>query len=89
MYMEILLNDTLVAWLDAHAEALDAETGGGEDLLKMLAGAGLLRIGVPEECGGSGGTTSSAIEGVTQLAGHSLSAVFVFWVQRAAIECLL
>lgn len=87
--MKTPLNDTLAAWLDAHAEALDAETGCGEDLLQMLARAGLLRIGVPEECGGSGGTTSSAIAVVAQLAGHSLGAAFVFWAQRAVIECLL
>jgi len=87
--MNMLLNETLVAWLDAHAEALDAETGCGEELLQVLAGAGLLRVGVPEECGGTGGTTSSAIAVVAELAGHSLGAAFVYWAQRAVIECLL
>lgn len=87
--MKILFSETLVAWLDAHAEALDAETRGGEELLGVLAGAGLLRTGVPEECGGSGGTVSSAIAVVAELAGHSLAAAFVFWAQRAVIECLL
>lgn len=87
--MNMSLSESLVAWLDAHAELLDTETGGGEDLLQVLAQAGLLRIGVPEECGGTGGTISSAIAVVAELAGHSLGAAFVFWAQRAVIECLL
>lgn len=87
--MSSLLNETLGAWLDAHAEALDTETGCGDDLLVVLAGAGLLRVGVPEECGGTGGTVSSAIAVVAELAGHSLGAAFVYWAQRAVIECLL
>ncbi len=87
--MGFQLNDTLAAWLDAHAEALDAETRGGEDLLQVLARAGLLRTGVPTECGGTGATPSAAIAVVAELAGHSLSAAFVYWAQRAVIECLL
>lgn len=87
--MRFDLNDTLAAWLDAQAEALDADTRGGEDLLQLLAEAGLLRTGVPTACGGSGGTISAAIAVVAELAGHSLSAAFVFWAQRAVIECLL
>ena len=49
--MTIASNDTLAAWLDAHAEALDAATRGGDDLLQVLAEAGLLRTGVPTGCG--------------------------------------
>lgn len=87
--MQNPLNERLAAWLDAHAEALDAETVHGDTLLPMLAAEGLLRVGVPVTAGGTGGPTSAAIAVVAALAAHSLSAAFVFWAQRAAIECLL
>jgi alkylation response protein AidB-like acyl-CoA dehydrogenase len=84
-----VIDERLCAWLDAHAEALDAETADDDALLRMLATEGLFRIAVPENAGGAGGTTSSAIRVIAQLAEHSLSAAFVCWAQRAVIECML
>jgi alkylation response protein AidB-like acyl-CoA dehydrogenase len=79
----------LAAWLDANAEAIDTTQTHAPDILPRLAQAGLLRIGVPAESGGSGGTTVDAIRAVAGVAAHSLAASFVFWGQRTFIEYLL
>ncbi|CAG4904156.1 acyl-CoA dehydrogenase family protein [Paraburkholderia saeva] len=77
------------AWLDTHAEALDAQQELAREILPQLAGAGLFRIGVPANQGGLDGTTVDAIEAIASVAGHSLTAAFVFWGQRTFIEYLL
>jgi alkylation response protein AidB-like acyl-CoA dehydrogenase len=84
-----LLGAGLAAWLDEHAAALDESADSGPELLQLLAARGLFGAGVPEDRGGRGGTTSSAASMVAALAEHSLCAAFVFWAQRAVIECLL
>lgn len=81
--------DGLVEWLDRHAEALDQQRDLAAALLPALASATVLRIGVPEEAGGSGGTILHAIETIARVAEHSLTAAFVLWGQRAFIECVL
>ncbi len=78
-----------LAWFGQHAAALDAGTGYADDLLTELGRQGLLRIGVPEEYGGSGGSLAHAIEAIAEVAEHSLTAAFVFWGQRTFIQYLL
>jgi alkylation response protein AidB-like acyl-CoA dehydrogenase len=79
----------LAAWLDAHAETLDANATLAAEVLPQLAGAGLPRLGVPVELGGAGGTLDDAINSVAFVAEHSFSAAFVLWGQRVFIEYLL
>ncbi len=76
-------------WLDDHADSLDCSPAMGGELLDALGDSGLLRVGVPEEMGGSGGTLSDAVAVATALSARSLTAAFVFWAQRAFIECLV
>ncbi|MDC8758765.1 acyl-CoA dehydrogenase [Janthinobacterium fluminis] len=81
--------DALTYWLHANAEQLDSDAGLAEDVLPMLAGAQLLRIGVPAAQGGGGGDVRDAIAAIAAVAQHSLTAAFVFWGQRTFIEYLL
>jgi len=83
------LNEALLAWLEAHADGIDTDGAAGDVLLARLAGAGLFRVGVPLEDGGLGGAFSASVRTVAALAERSLGAAFVFWAQRAVIECLL
>ncbi|ODP31448.1 acyl-CoA dehydrogenase family protein [Pandoraea sp. ISTKB] len=79
----------LADWLDANAETLDTDATLSADVVPQLAGADLLRIGVPVELGGTGGTIGDAIDNVAEVAGHSFAAAFVLWGQRTFIEYLL
>lgn len=82
----------LAAWLDAHAEAIDAHSRGdnhASEIVPRLARAGLFRVGVAAALGGAGGTTVDAIEAIAAIARHSLASAFVFWGQRTFIEYLL
>jgi alkylation response protein AidB-like acyl-CoA dehydrogenase len=49
----------------------------------------LISASMPAGEGGTGGAASAAIGIVADLARHSMSAAFVFWAQRAVIECVL
>jgi alkylation response protein AidB-like acyl-CoA dehydrogenase len=79
----------LAAWLEEHAEAIDVHQDLAAEILPQLGRAQLLRIGVPVDLGGAGGTTVDAIEAIASVATHSLAAAFVFWGQRTFIEYLL
>ncbi|QHE92250.1 acyl-CoA dehydrogenase [Pandoraea fibrosis] len=79
----------LAAWLDANAETLDTDATLCGEVVPQLAAAGLLRIGVPAELGGAGGTIGDAIDSVADVAEHSFAAAFVLWGQRTFIEYLL
>src|ERR1700676_2136179 len=79
----------LDAWLDAHAEAIDASQELASEILPRLGRAGVFRIGVPARWGGTGENIGDAIEAVARVAGHSLAAAFVFWGQRTFIEYVL
>ncbi|AJC22088.1 acyl-CoA dehydrogenase family protein [Pandoraea pulmonicola] len=79
----------LASWLDAHAETLDTDATLCGAVVPQLADAGLLRIGVPTELGGAGGTIGDAIDSVADAAEHSFAAAFVLWGQRTFIEYLL
>jgi alkylation response protein AidB-like acyl-CoA dehydrogenase len=87
--MMTVLDQQLVSWLGAHAESLDRDASLADSLLPLLASSHLPKVGVPESQGGSAGPISAAAGAVAALAEHSLSAAFVFWAQRALIECLL
>jgi alkylation response protein AidB-like acyl-CoA dehydrogenase len=76
-------------WLQANADALDTTTGLAFEVVPRLAGAGLLRAGVPQELGGNGGSVGDAIEAIAAVAEYSLAAAFVFWGQRTFIEYIL
>ena len=80
---------TLISWLDQHADALDAGTSSGAELLAQLAAADLFRIGVPKNLGGIGGSVSDSVNAIADIAEHSLTAAFVFWGHRTFIEYLL
>ena len=64
----------LEAWLDTHAEAIDTEQELASEILPRLGRAGVFRIGVPTNPGGTGGTIRDAIEAVEKVAEHSLAA---------------
>lgn len=83
------LDDGLAAWLDEHAEALDCDQAQADQLLPMLAGRGLFKVGVSVAQGGTGGPGSEAVAVAATLAEHSLAAAFVFWAQRVVVECVL
>jgi alkylation response protein AidB-like acyl-CoA dehydrogenase len=84
-----MLDESLTSWLEERAEALDADAGLAGALVPRLALAGLFEIGVPASEGGTGAPPSAAIGAVADLARYSMSAAFVFWAQRALIECVL
>jgi alkylation response protein AidB-like acyl-CoA dehydrogenase len=84
-----MLDQSLLRWLDERADALDTETGQADALVLRLALGNLFRAGVPAADGGSGESPSAAIGIVAELAQRSMSAAFVFWAQRAFIECVL
>nr|WP_229416345.1 acyl-CoA dehydrogenase family protein [Massilia sp. PDC64] len=83
------MDETLLAWLDAHAEELDTNTAEADGLLARLAQANLFTVAVPERDGGDARAPSAAVDVIAALAEHSLSAAFVFWAQRAFMACLL
>ena len=85
----VRMDESLVAWLDGHADNLDADTLHADALPARLAQAGLFAVGVPESEGGDGRALSAAVDVVAGIAEHSLSAAFVYWAQRAVIACLL
>ncbi|MGC7403539.1 acyl-CoA dehydrogenase family protein [Pandoraea pneumonica] len=80
---------TLAAWLDTHAETLDTDATLSAEVVPQLAQAGVLRVGVPTDLGGVGGTIVDAIDAVADVAAHSFAAAFVLWGQRTFIEYLL
>lgn len=84
----VALDDRLTAWVQAHADALDTDADAGGTLLARLAAAGLFGAGLPRASGGDGSAPGAALAIVTRLAEHSLAAAFVFWAQRACIECI-
>ncbi len=85
----VRMDESLVAWLDEHADSLDADTLHSDALPARLAQAGLFAVAVPEGEGGDGRALSAAVDVVAGLAEHSLGAAFVYWAQRAVIACLL
>jgi alkylation response protein AidB-like acyl-CoA dehydrogenase len=84
-----MLDQSLIRWLDERADALDAETGQADALVLRLALGNLFRVGVPAADGGNGDGLGAAVGIVAELAERSMSAAFVFWAQRAFIECVL
>ncbi|NPT55345.1 acyl-CoA dehydrogenase [Paraburkholderia sp. 5N] len=76
-------------WLQARAEQLDLDRHLASQVLPQLGQAGLFRIGVPTDIGGSGGTILHAIDAIATIAEDSMAAALVFWGQRAFVECLL
>ena len=85
----VRMDESLLAWLDGHADNLDSDTLHADALPSRLAQAGLFAMGVPESEGGDGRALSAAVDVVAGLAEHSLSAAFVYRAQRAVIACLL
>src|SRR5256885_8451005 len=81
-----MLADSLRQWLDAHADSLDEGPAHAHEVLPRLAQHGLFGLGVPVAEGGQGGSLGDALEAIAGVAGHSLTAGFVFWAQRAFVE---
>ncbi|WP_416414244.1 acyl-CoA dehydrogenase family protein [Pantoea sp. App145] len=84
-----MLTPTLRAWLDNNALLLDQTSDLTSELFQQLATSDLFRIGVPSELGGLGGSILDAINALSQVATHSLTAAFMFWGHRTYIEILL
>ncbi|WP_409302243.1 acyl-CoA dehydrogenase family protein [Pseudomonas sp. KCJK8993] len=84
-----MLDTQLSQWLDAQAQALDLGQCDPQSVLAQLAAGGVLRIGIDQELGGSGGDLTDTLEAMAEVASHSLAAAFVCWGQRAFIEYLL
>lgn len=84
-----MLDAQLSEWLDAQAQALDQGHCDPQEVLARLADAGVLRVGISQAQGGSGGELTDALEVMAAVASHSLAAAFVFWGQRAFVEYLL
>ncbi|WP_263147352.1 acyl-CoA dehydrogenase family protein [Pseudomonas sp. RIT-PI-AD] len=84
-----MLNSSLGQWLDAQADHLDCGDCDAEPVLARLAAADALGLGVDKGLRGDAGGVVEALEGIAEVAGHSLTAAFVFWGQRAFIEYLL
>ncbi|WP_250517036.1 acyl-CoA dehydrogenase family protein [Caballeronia sp. INDeC2] len=81
--------DSLAAWLDLHAESLDADASRASDVLPQLVRGRAVGVGVPEALGGAGGTIADAIDTVAAVAQRSLTAAFVLWGHRTFIEYVL
>ncbi|NPT53578.1 acyl-CoA dehydrogenase [Paraburkholderia sp. 5N] len=75
----------MVRWLEEQAENLDTSDDCADEILPRLGKTGLLRVGVAP----ADGSICDAIEVVASLAEYSMTAAFVFWSQRAFIECLV
>lgn len=83
------MDAALLTWLQENADALDTTPGLAGEVVPRPAAAGLLRAGVPVECGGAGGTVADAIAAIADVAAYSLAAAFVLWGQRTFIAYLL
>lgn len=84
------VGETLAHWLDEHAHTLDSSSTLANEVLPRLADEQLFAIGVPAELGGVVGTTfADAVDSISQVAAHSLTAAFVLWGQRTFVEYLL
>lgn len=85
-----MLNAALAAWLEQHAEALNAgEADVSLALLQQLGQADVFRHGVAQSLGGLGTSLQDAIEVIAKVAEYSVTAAFVCWSQRTYIEYLL
>ncbi|WP_176053761.1 acyl-CoA dehydrogenase family protein [Paraburkholderia caribensis] len=81
--------ETLDAWLDANAEALDVDASRASEVLPQLVRSRAVAAGVPEALGGAGGSIADAIDTVAAVAQRSLTAAFVLWGHRTFIEYVL
>ena len=79
----------LEAWLDEHADSLDADDRHALEVIPRLAEAGLLASAVPACFGGDDEPPSRAIAAIAAVAEHSVAAAFAFWGQRVYIEFLV
>ncbi len=80
----------LSVWLSHYALSLDQHEDQAEQVLSKLAQADLFSLGIDNTLHPAGrGTMADAIHAVIQVASYSFTAAFVFWAQRAFIECLL
>lgn len=69
-----MLHHSLREWLDDRAAELDRSSELSHALLLKLAQANLFRIGIAPALGGSGGTLLDAIDAISAVARHSLTA---------------
>jgi len=84
-----LLHTDLIQFLKLNAENLNTDAAYAGQVVSELGRAGVFRVGVPVSHGGTGGTTSDAINAISAVSEYSLAAGFVFWGQRAFIEYLI
>ncbi|MCZ0960657.1 acyl-CoA dehydrogenase family protein [Paracoccus benzoatiresistens] len=83
------LPQDLAGWLAAEAEGIDSGDVPAALILPRLADAGLVRIGVPGDLGGQGGTVMDAVQAVAAVARESLAAAFMLWGHRCFVEFMV
>lgn len=84
----IELPDPLIKWLDESAEGIDLGEIPAAEVLPRLGEAGLTRIGLAEQWGGTGLNPITAVQAVSAVAERSLTAAFILWGQRSYAEFL-
>ncbi len=84
-----VLPEELRAWLADSAEGIDLGEVPADEILPRLAAAGLTRVGIKSEFGGTGGDDVDAVKTVSALAQESLAASFVLWGHRCYAEFLV
>ena len=89
MSARVNLPADLVEWLAGVACDVDTGAVPAAEILPRLAGAGLVRAGVPADKGGAGGDIVDAVATIAAVAEESLAAAFILWGQRTYVEYLL
>lgn len=84
-----VLPEDLRAWLADSADGIDLGEVPAEEILPRLAAAGLTRVGIKSELGGTGGDVVDAVQSVSALAQESLAVAFVLWGHRCYAEFLV
>ena len=87
--MSAALPAGLADWLAASAESIDLGEVPAGAILPRLAEAGLPRLGVPRDFGGTGGDAIYAVDAVAAVARESLAAAFMLWGHRCYVEFLV
>ncbi|ARU95627.1 acyl-CoA dehydrogenase family protein [Tatumella citrea] len=84
-----MISHALLHWLEQHALEIDQTAELSHEILRRLGQEGLFAIGVATEYGGSGGDFTDAVQALSEVASHSMTAAFMFWGHRTYIELLV
>ena len=84
-----MIDDSLLLSLRELAEAADTQADWPERSWQLLAGAGLLRYGIPSDLGGEDRSTSAIFERNEAFAGACLTTAFILSQREAAVRRLI